>query len=68
MNMTPVSSSNISSIGYENGTLYVSFHHGGVYAYFDVPESVYHALMSASSHGKYLAAHVKGIYSYRKIS
>ena len=67
MNMTPVSSSNIASIGYENGTLYVSFHHGGKYAYFNVPESVYHALMSAPSHGKYLAANIKGIYSYEKI-
>lgn len=37
MNMTPVSSSNIASIGYENGTLYVAFNHGGVYAYSGVP-------------------------------
>lgn len=67
MNMTPVSSSNISSIGYENGTLYVSFHHGGLYAYSGVPESVYRGLMSASSHGSYLASHVKGVYPYRRI-
>ena len=65
--MTPVSSSNISSIGYENGTLYVSFHHGGIYAYSGVPESIYHGLMSASSHGSYLASHVKGVYPYRRI-
>lgn len=67
MNMTPVSSSNISSIGYENRTLYVSFHHGGLYAYSGVPESVYRALMSAPSHGSYLAAHVKGVYPYTRI-
>lgn len=67
MRMTPVSSSNISSIGYENGTLYVEFHHGGTYAYSNVPESVYRGLMTASSHGKYLAAHVKGIYPYRRL-
>lgn len=67
MNMIPVSSSNISSIGYENGTLYVTFHHGGLYAYFNVPESIYHGLMSASSHGSYLASHVKGVYSYKRI-
>lgn len=67
MNMIPVSSSNISSIGYENGTLYVTFYHGGLYAYFNVPESIYHGLMSASSHGSYLASHVKGVYSYKRI-
>ena len=67
MNMTSVFSSNISSIGYENGTLYVSFHNGGLYAYSGVPESIYRGLMSASSHGSYLASHVKGIYPYRRI-
>lgn len=67
MNMTPVSSSNIASIGYEKGTLYVAFNRGGLYAYTGVPESVYHSLMSAASHGSYLAAHVKGVYPYTKI-
>ena len=67
MNMIPVSSSNIASIGYENGTLYVAFNRGGLYAYSGVPVSIYHELMSASSHGSYLASHVKGIYPYRRI-
>lgn len=67
MNMIPVSSSNIASVGYENGTLYVAFNRGGLYAYSGVPESVYRGLMSASSHGSYLASHVKGVYPYRPI-
>ena len=67
MNMIPVSSSNIASIGYENGTLYVAFNRGGLYAYSGVPVSIYHGLMSASSQGSYLASHVKGIYPYRRI-
>lgn len=67
MNMTPVSSSNISSIGYEAGTLYVSFHSGGLYAYYNVPDSVYYGLMSASSHGKFLAQHIKGFYRCSRI-
>lgn len=67
MNMIPVSSSNIASIGYENGTLYVAFNRGGLYAYSGIPVSIYHGLMSASSHGSYLASHVKGIYPYRRI-
>lgn len=65
--MIPVSSSNISSIGYEGTTLYVRFHSGGLYAYYNVPPSVYNGLMSASSHGKYLAAYIKNCYHYQKI-
>ena len=67
MNMIPVTSSNISSIGYQSGTLYVSFHSGGLYAYSGVPESIYRELMSASSHGKYLASQIKGRYPYKRI-
>ncbi|OUQ56208.1 KTSC domain-containing protein [Tyzzerella sp. An114] len=67
MNMIPVNSSNISKIGYENGTLYVEFKTRSLYAYNNVPIEVYNALMSASSHGKYLASHIKGLYSYQKL-
>lgn len=42
MQMIPVPSSNIVSIGYEENTLYVQFHSGTLYAYYNVPESVYH--------------------------
>lgn len=67
MIMHPVSSSNLASVGYENGTLYVSFHSGSTYAYFGVPQSVYDELMAADSHGKYLNAHIKGVYGYKKL-
>ena len=67
MNMIPVSSSNISAIGYEGTTLYVLFNSGGLYAYYNVPQSEYNGLMSASSHGSYLAAHIKGKYRYERI-
>lgn len=67
MNMIPVSSSNLSSVGYENGSLYVRFHNGSLYEYTGVPESVYNSLMAAPSHGHYLAVHVKGVYPYKRI-
>lgn len=67
MQMIPVSSSNISSIGYENGTLYIRFHKGGLYSYSGVPYSVYTALMSAPSHGKYFAAYIKNSYPYSRL-
>ncbi len=67
MNMTPVGSSDLSSVGYENGTLYISFHSGGIYAYSNVPVSVYNNLMSAASHGKYFHSFIKGRYPYMRI-
>ncbi len=65
----PVSSSNISSIGYdpESRTLEIEFHSGGVYQYFNVPESIYNALMSASSQGSYFHHYIKGQYRWTKI-
>lgn len=65
-----VSSSNIASIGYDASemVLEVEFLNGAIYQYFDVPQSVYDGLMSASSHGSYLDAYVKkGGYRYSKI-
>lgn len=67
MQMVPVDSSNLSSVGYENGTLYVRFNSGGLYAYSGVPEQVHRELMAAESHGKYLARYIKGVYPYRRI-
>lgn len=67
MNMIPVSSSDISSIGYENGTLHIRFHSGGLYRYTNVPQSVYNGLMSAASHGKYFHAYIKGRYGDTRI-
>ena len=65
----PVRSSNIASIGYESSTntLEVEFSSGAVYQYYGVPKAVYQGLMNASSHGSFLAAHVKGRYQYKEL-
>lgn len=69
MDRTPVTSSNINSIGYETetSTLEVEFLKGSVYQYHGVPESEYQALMQAGSKGSYLADHIKGNYSYSRL-
>ena len=69
MNRTPVSSSNLRSVGYDSSTetLEVEFHSGGIYQYFGVPSSIHDALMSAGSHGEYFAANVKNNYRWQKI-
>lgn len=69
MERTAVSSSNISSIGYdqESNTLEVEFHSGAVYQYFDVPLNIYQEFMAADSKGQYFAQHIKGYFRYVKV-
>ena len=66
-NMIPVSSSNLAAVGYADGTLFIRFHSGGLYAYSNVPEHIYQALMSAPSHGKFFHAYIKNVYPYRRL-
>ncbi|MFO7190295.1 MAG: KTSC domain-containing protein [Pseudomonadota bacterium] len=60
--MTPVASSNIAAVGYQNGTLAVQFTNGRLYHYSDVPPEVYAEMLAASSVGKYFASNVRGKY------
>ena len=48
----PVSSSRISSVGWENNILEVQFKNGAVYRYFDVTEQEYRSFLGSSSLGK----------------
>jgi len=69
MHRTPVTSSNIRSIGYDqpSAVLEVEFTLGDVYQYFDVPDHLYHGLMSASSKGQFLNDNIKYGYRYQKV-
>ena len=55
MNMIPVSSSRIRSVGWENNTLYVQFHKGVTYAYNNVTRSEYESFMNSPSLGSKLS-------------
>lgn len=67
--MTPVSSSNIGSIGYDeqNQEVYVRFLNGSLYIYRGVPINEYQNLLEASSHGSYLSTNFKNVYPYERI-
>ncbi|WAH58490.1 KTSC domain-containing protein [Pseudomonas silvicola] len=69
MERSPVSSSNVESVGYEGDseTLEVEFKNGALYQYFDVPQSIFEGLISADSVGGYLAENVKGVYRYSRV-
>jgi KTSC domain len=69
MEMVPVESNNVRSVGYdlEKNELRIKFRSGETYAYDGVPGDVHKALMSAESKGKFVNSDVKGKYDYRKL-
>jgi hypothetical protein len=62
MNMIAVSSSAIAAIGYEGGTLYVTFHTGRTYPHPSVPYEIFLCLFHAESKGTYYNQHIRGHY------
>lgn len=68
MNMIPVSSSNLVAVGYDASsmTLRVQFY-SGTYDYYDVPESIFNGLLSASSKGRYHHSFIKNSFRYKRI-
>ena len=69
MEGTPVSSSNIASVGYDaaTATLEIKFTNGNKYQYFDVPEGVYEELMHALSPGQFLNSSIRGSFRYARV-
>lgn len=66
INFTPVQSSNIISVGYDNNNLYVNYK-SGTYCYENVEKSVYENLMSSESKGRFMNEHIKGRYNYTRV-
>ena len=69
MERTPVSSSNLVSVGYDvdSLTLEIEFKAGTVYQYIGVPQSEHEAMMSASSQGIYFNANIRNRYPCSKL-
>ena len=73
MDMVPVSSSQISAIGYDQETMkaHVRFvdkgNGGALYEYDDVPKSTIDAVMGADSVGKAFNLLMKYGFNYRRI-
>ena len=67
---TPVSSSNLVSVGFDplSGTLEVEFRSGSVYLYFQVPRYVFDGLMSANSKGSYFDEVIRNAFQYQRVN
>ena len=68
--MQPVSSSNISAVGYDtdNQMVYVEFLNGSMYSYKGVNQNEFENLRTAASVGSYLNRNYKNIYPYEKVA
>lgn len=66
MNLMPVSSSRMSKVGWENGTMYIQFKNGQIYAYDNVSESEYKSFINSPSLGSALHSFDK-IHNYRPL-
>ena len=68
MQRTPVTSSNIVSIGHDpaTNTLEVEFKGGGVYSYAGVDAAKHAALIAADSVGSHFHKHIKNDHSFSK--
>jgi KTSC domain len=66
--MTPVDSSNIEAIGYDEASreLHVRFRTGRRYVYSEVPQETYDRFAQADSKGSFFNREIKPNYSYRE--
>jgi KTSC domain len=64
-----ITSTGLKSVGYDAiaHVLEAELQSGRVQRYFDVPQSVYEALMSAPSKSQYFDDNVQGNYEHRQI-
>lgn len=67
MNLIPMPGDRIDSFGYSDGTLYILFKTGALYAYYNVPPQECQNFMSAALPGEYLDEHIKGVYTYERL-
>lgn len=57
--LTPVKSSNIAKLGWNDGVLHVEFSNGGLFSYAGVTNQAYNELMAAKSIGSHFAKHIR---------
>lgn len=69
VSMYPVSSSQISYIGYDKDKqiLYITFTNNTTYQYQDVSIKTFEELRNASSVGKYFNANIRGSFDNSKV-
>lgn len=67
--MIPVSSSNVSALGFDDTEqiVYVEFMNGSIYIYKGVSKNEFEGLLNAPSIGSYLHRNFKNFFPYERI-
>lgn len=67
--MVPVSSSNLESVGYDSSTqtMKIRFLNGSEYVFLNIPPLEFESLIQASSIGSYFNRNIRNSYPYEKI-
>jgi hypothetical protein len=52
----------------ESRTLYLRFHSGDVYRYFEVPPAEYESFLTAESKGRYFLSHIRDHFRYERMA
>lgn len=70
MDRQSVSSSNLSSVGYDKRTetLEIQFQNGSVFQYHDVPPEIHGQLINARSVGGFFQNNIRNIFEHSKQS
>lgn len=70
IDMVPVISSNVASVGYDAGNqiVHIQFIDGSEYIYKGVPRHEFDGLLNAPSVGSYLHRNYKNVYPYERIA
>lgn len=59
LQLTPVKSSNIAKLGWNDGVLHVEFSNGGRFSYSGIDSAAYNELLNAKSIGAHFAKHIR---------
>ena len=70
INWQPFESKLLISAAYdaEPRILYLRFHSGDVYRYFDFPAEQYQQFLDAESRGRYFLAHIRNHFRYERLA
>ena len=70
MERTRVLCETLKSVGYDanSQTMEVTFRDGGVFHYFQIPETVYRRLLEAVSKATYFKNRVRPNYKFKRVS
>jgi hypothetical protein len=65
----PVDSSVVKAAGYRADAqqLYVQFHSGDIYRYFEFPLQRYEDFLAADSKGRYFSQHIRNRFRYERV-